>query len=162
VTDFDRRTVEEFRANGGRAGGVLAGTPLVLIHHVGARSGLEHVTPLAYLAHGDGIAIAASNGGSPQHPAWYHNLKAHPAITVELGAERFQATAEEQAGPARVELWSRLVARFPDLATFAASTARTIPLFVLRRAPLTAARCLVGRGDGLLTNGTPAGKPGVA
>jgi len=133
VTDFDRGTVEEFRANGGRAGGVLAGTPLVLIHHVGARSGVEHVTPLAYAGlDGDSIAIAASNGGSPKHPAWYHNLKANPAITVELGTQRFEATAEEQTGPARAELWPKLVA---DLATFAASTERTIPLFLLRRGP---------------------------
>ena len=134
MTDFDRRAVEEFRAHGGQAGGVLAGTPLVLIHHIGARSGIEHVTPLAYLALGDGIVIAASNGGSPKHPAWYHNLKANPAITVELGTERFRATAEEQADRARAELWSRLVTRFPDLVTFAASTERTIPLFLLRRA----------------------------
>lgn len=197
MTDFDRRTVGEFRANGGRAGGVLAGTPLVLIHHIGARSGIEHVTPVAYLPHGDGIAIAASNGGSPKDPAWYHNLKAHPAITVELGTERFQATAEEQAGPARAELWSRLIAQFPDLASFAAGTARTIPLFLLRRATAQAkdqiqadpertlpsalpphcpssgadfpsrarplpARCLVGRGGGVLTHGTPQRKPGVA
>ena len=135
MTEFDRRTAEEFRANGGRAGGALAGTPLVLIHHIGARSGTEHVTPLAYSAQGDGlIAIVASNGGSPRHPAWYHNLKANPAITVELGTRRFAATAEEQAGPARAELWSRLVQEFPDLATFAARTDRSIPLFLLRRA----------------------------
>jgi deazaflavin-dependent oxidoreductase (nitroreductase family) len=134
VTDFDRRTVEEFRANGGRAGGVLAGTPLVLIHHIGARTGTEHVTPLAYSARGDDcIAIAASNGGSPKHPAWYHNLKANPVNTVELGARTFTATAEEQTGPARNELWSELVAEFPDLAKFAASTERSIPLFLLRR-----------------------------
>jgi deazaflavin-dependent oxidoreductase (nitroreductase family) len=133
VTDFDRRTVEEFRANGGNAGGALAGTPLVLIHHIGARSGTEHVTPLAYSAQGgDCIAIAGSNGGSPQHPAWYHNLRANPAITVELGTRRFAATAEEQTGPARAELWSRLVAEFPDLAAFGAATERSIPLFLLR------------------------------
>ena len=135
MTDFDRRTVREFRANGGHAGGVLAGTPLVLIHHIGARSGTEHVTPLAYSAvGGDCIAIAASNGGSPKHPAWYRNLKANPAITVELGTQRFPATAEEQTGPARAELWSKLVAEFPDLATFQARTERSIPLFLLRRA----------------------------
>jgi len=134
VTEFDRRTVEEFRANGGRVGGVLAGTPLVLIHHIGARSGIEHVTPLAYSAQGDGlIAIVASNGGSPRHPAWYHNLKANPAITVELGTRRFTATAEEQAGPGRAELWSKLIQESPDLAEFAASTDRFIPLFLLRR-----------------------------
>ena len=134
MTEFDRRTVEEFRANGGRAGGVLTGTPLVLIHHIGARTGIEHVTPLGYSAQGDCISITASNGGSPNHPAWYHNLKANPAITVELGTERFAATAEEQAGPARAELWRELVAQFPDLAEFAARTERTIPLFLLRRA----------------------------
>ena len=134
VTDFDRGIVAEFRASGGRAGGVLAGTPLVLIHHIGARSGIEYVTPLAYLAQGeDCIAIAAANGGSPNHPAWYHNLKANPAITVEIGTRRFAATAEEQAGPARAQLWSRLVAEFPDLARHAASTERSIPLFLLCR-----------------------------
>jgi len=134
VTEFDRRTVKEFRANGGQASGVLAGTPLVLIHHVGARSGIEHVTPLAYAAvDGDSFAIAASNGGSPKHPAWCHNLRANPAITVELGTQRFEATAQEQTGPARAELWTKLVAQFPDLAKFAASTDRPIPLFLLRR-----------------------------
>jgi deazaflavin-dependent oxidoreductase (nitroreductase family) len=134
VTEFDRRTVEEFRANGGRVGGALAGTPLVLIHHIGARTGVEHVTPLAYSAQdGDSIAIAASNGGSPKHPAWCHNLRANRAITVELGTERFEATAEEQTGPARAELWPKLVAQFPDLAEFEARTDRPIPLFLLRR-----------------------------
>ena len=142
MTDFDRRTVEEFRANGGQAGGVLAGTPLVLIHHIGARTGTEHVTPLAYSAlDGGSIAIAASNGGSPRHPAWYHNLRANPAITVDLGTQRFEATAEEQTGPARAELWTRLVAQFPDLAKFEARTDRPIPLFLLRRAaPAATAR----------------------
>jgi deazaflavin-dependent oxidoreductase (nitroreductase family) len=77
--------------------------------------------------------IVASNGGSPRHPAWYHNLKANPAITVELGSRRFTATAEEQAGPARAALWSKLIEEFPDLAEFAARTERSIPLFLLRR-----------------------------
>jgi deazaflavin-dependent oxidoreductase (nitroreductase family) len=134
VTDFDRRTVEEFRAGGGRVGGALADTPLVLIHHTGARSGIEHVTPLAYSAQGDDcLAIVASNGGSPRHPAWYHNLKANPAVTVEMGTGTFSATAEEQAGPARAELWSKLVAQSPHLAEFAGRTERSIPLFLLRR-----------------------------
>jgi deazaflavin-dependent oxidoreductase (nitroreductase family) len=134
VTDFDRRTIEEFRATGGRPGGTLAGTPLVLIHHIGARSAAERVTPLAYSAQGrDCLAIAAANGGSPNHPAWYHNLKANPAITVELGTERFPATAQEQLGPAREALWSKLAAQFPDLAEFATITDRPIPLFLLRR-----------------------------
>jgi deazaflavin-dependent oxidoreductase (nitroreductase family) len=134
VTDFDRRTITEFRANGGRVGGVLAGTALILIHHIGARSGIERVTPLAYWAQGDGsFAIVASNGGSPAHPAWYHNLKANPTITVEVGTETFPAQAEELAGRARAELWPKLLAESAGLAQFAARTERSIPLFLLRR-----------------------------
>jgi deazaflavin-dependent oxidoreductase (nitroreductase family) len=136
VTDVDRATIAEFRAGGGRVGGALSGTPLLLIHHVGARSGTAYVTPLAYADLGGGrLAIAASNGGSPRHPSWYHNLKAHPAVTVELGPRTFPAVAEEQTGTARDELWPALAARFPDLATFAAAVGRPIPLIVLR--PLT-------------------------
>ena len=109
---------------------------------VAPRYSTERVTPLAYSAlDGDSIAIAASNGGSPRHPAWYHNLRANPAITVELGTQRFEATAEEQTGPARTELWTKLVAQFPDLAKFEARTDRPIPLFLLRRAaPAATAR----------------------
>jgi deazaflavin-dependent oxidoreductase (nitroreductase family) len=69
----------------------------------------------------------------PKHPAWYHNLKASPVITVELGRQTFTATAEEQEGLTRDKLWSSLVAEFGDLARYAAMARRTIPLFVLRR-----------------------------
>ena len=135
MTDFDRRTVEEFRANGGRAGGVLAGTPLVLIHHIGARTGTEHVTPLAYSAlDGDSIAVAASNGGSPTHPAWYHNLKANPVITAEVGARTLTVVAEELDDTARAELWPKLVARFPTVGIYQATTARQIPVVILTAA----------------------------
>jgi deazaflavin-dependent oxidoreductase (nitroreductase family) len=140
VTDFDRWTIAEFRANGGRVGGVLAGTPLILIHHIGANSGIERVTPLAYATHAGCFAIAASNGGAPKHPAWYHNLEVNPIITVETGSESFIATAEEQLGAARAELWSKLSAEFADLTKFAARTDRLIPLFLLRRATPSAKR----------------------
>jgi deazaflavin-dependent oxidoreductase (nitroreductase family) len=135
VTDFDRRTIEEFRSGGGHVTGVMAGTPLLLLHHIGARTRIERVTPLAYLAvaGADSLAITASNGGSPRHPAWYYNLRAHPAVTVELGSERFSAIAEEQAGSARAELWHTLVTRFSDLAKSEAGTDRLIPIFLLRR-----------------------------
>lgn len=100
---------------------MLAGTPRVLVHHIGAKSGIEHVTPLACSARGDDvIAIVASNGGSARHPAWYHNLKANPTVVVEIGTERFVATAVEQTGPARAWLWSSLAAEFVDLAGHAA------------------------------------------
>jgi deazaflavin-dependent oxidoreductase (nitroreductase family) len=134
VTNFDLRAIEEFRANGGGVGGVLAGTPLVLIHHIGARSGVERITPLAYWPQGDdAFAIVASNGGSLTHPAWYHNLKANPRITVEVGTETFAAHAEELVGPSRARLWQTLLARSADLTAFDSRTERSIPLILVRR-----------------------------
>jgi deazaflavin-dependent oxidoreductase (nitroreductase family) len=132
--DFNTGIVEEFRANGGRVAGTLAGTPMILVHHTGARSGVERVTPLAYVAHGTGrYLIVASNGGSPTHPAWYYNLKAHPTIEVEVGTQRFIARAEEVRGAARSELWSELVAAAPSLGEFATMTTRQIPVFLVTR-----------------------------
>jgi deazaflavin-dependent oxidoreductase (nitroreductase family) len=131
---FDEGVVEEFRANGGRVGGALAGTTLVLVHAVGAGSGRERVIPLACAPQGGGrFVIAASNGGSPDHPAWYHDLTAHPRITVELGTETFPVLAEELAGAARARVWSGLVAGWPSLGGFQQRTTRRIPLFLLTR-----------------------------
>ncbi len=96
ASDFNANIIEEFRANQGRVGGPLAGTPMILIHHIGARSGIERVTPLACNPQGDGrLAIVASNGGSPAHPDWYYNLRAHPRITVEVGTQTFPVLAQE-------------------------------------------------------------------
>jgi deazaflavin-dependent oxidoreductase (nitroreductase family) len=132
--EFNQRVIAEFRASQGRVGGVLAQTPILLIHHIGAMSGTERVTPLAFRRLADGrLVIAASNGGSPAHPAWYHNLRAHPTITVELGAETFTAVAEQVEGAARARLWRKLTAASPALGEFQAKTARRIPLFTLTR-----------------------------
>lgn len=132
--DFDDRIIEEFRANGGRVGGLFAGTPMILIHHIGAKSGVERVTPLACTPQGDDrYLIVASNGGSPAHPHWYHNLKANPRIKVEVGTQTFTVLAAELEGTARAELWPALVAASPSLAEFDTTTTRQIPLFVLTR-----------------------------
>jgi deazaflavin-dependent oxidoreductase (nitroreductase family) len=132
--EFNDDVIAEFRANRGRVGGDLAGTPIILIHHIGAKTGIERVTPLAYSSQPDGrLVIAASNGGSALHPAWYHNLKADPTIVVELGAETFTAVAEEVTGATRGALWSKVVAASPALGEFQAKTARRIPLFTLSR-----------------------------
>ena len=134
TNDFNNRIVEEFRANAGRVSGVLAGTPMILIHHIGARSGIERVTPLACSPQADGqFAIVAANGGAPAHPGWYYNLRAHPRITVEVGAETFTVLAEELEGTARAGLWAKLVAEFPSVGEFQARTARRIPVFLLTR-----------------------------
>jgi len=120
--------------NQGRVGGSLAGTPMILIHHIGARSGTERVTPLACNPQLDGrFAIVASNGGSPAHPAWYYNIKAHPRITVELGLQTFTVVAEELDETARAELWPKLIADSPDLGEHQAKTRRKIPVFILTR-----------------------------
>ncbi|MBV9310211.1 MAG: nitroreductase family deazaflavin-dependent oxidoreductase, partial [Solirubrobacterales bacterium] len=117
-----------------RVGGNLADTPIILIHHIGAKTRTKRVTPLAYSSQPDGsLVIAASNGGSPTHPAWYHNLRARRTIDVELGSESFTAVAEEVTGAAHAALWSKLVAASPALAEFQSKTARRIPLFTLRR-----------------------------
>ena len=135
TSDYNAAIVEEFRATGGHPGGDWAGTPMILIHHIGARSGTVRVTPLGYLPVDDGrFAVVASNGGSPHHPAWYYNLKVNPVITAEVGAETLTVVAEELDDAARAELWPNLVARFPTVGTFQASTTRRIPVFILTAA----------------------------
>ena len=134
ASDYNSKIIEEFRANGGRVGGTWAGTPLILIHHIGAKSGTERVTPLACSPQGDGrFAIVAANGGSPTHPDWYYNLKANPRINVEVGSQTFTVLAEELDGTARAGLWPELVAEAPTVGEFQAGTSRQIPVFMLTR-----------------------------
>jgi deazaflavin-dependent oxidoreductase (nitroreductase family) len=134
--DYNQRIIQQFRANGGRVGGPFAGTPLLLLHHVGANSGVVRVTPLAYTPDGDGrYVIVASNGGSPTHPGWYHNLKANPVVEVEVGSRTFVVRADELTDAARRPLWSKLLAASPSLREYEAKTARHIPVFTLTRRP---------------------------
>ena len=133
-SDYNARIVEEFRANEGRVGGPWAGSTLILLHHVGARSGVERVTPLGCFVRGDGhYVIVASNGGSRTHPDWYFNLRANPRIDVEFGRETFPVLAKELKGSARAELWPKLVAEVPRLDEFQSGIARRIPVFMLTR-----------------------------
>jgi deazaflavin-dependent oxidoreductase (nitroreductase family) len=134
ASQFNAEIIVEFRANEGRVGGPLAGTPMMLVHHIGAKSGIERVSPLACSRQGDGrFAIVASNGGSPGHPDWYYNLKANPRITVEVGTHSFTALAEELDDTARTGLWPKLVAESPAVGEFQARTMRQIPVFMLTR-----------------------------
>jgi deazaflavin-dependent oxidoreductase (nitroreductase family) len=129
---FNDRVIEEFRANHGRVTGSLTGTPLLLLHHVGARSGIERVTPLVYTPHrAGGFLIIASNGGSPTHPSWYFNLKAHPKTQVEINLETLTARAEDLEGTARASVWPKLLAESPSLRQSDASTTRRTPLLLL-------------------------------
>src|ERR1700692_4298062 len=101
--EWNRKMVEEFRASGGKPDGPFAGSPLLLLHTIGARSGRERINPLMYQDLGDGrVAVFASANGAPTHPDWYHNLLANPIVTADIGIETYRfrartATAEERA-----------------------------------------------------------------
>jgi deazaflavin-dependent oxidoreductase (nitroreductase family) len=132
--DYNSKIIKEFRENQGRVGGPWEGITLVLVHHIGARSGIERVTPLAYAAQGDDrLAIWAANGGAPAHPRWYYNLKAHPRITAEVGNQTLTVLAEELDSTARAQLWPKLIGQYPGLGEAQAKTARQIPVFLLTR-----------------------------
>jgi deazaflavin-dependent oxidoreductase (nitroreductase family) len=131
---YNTKIIEEFRANRGHVGGPWAGTPLILIHHIGAQSGVERTTPLACSPQGHGrYAVVASNGGSPAHPGWYYNLKTNPRIKAEVGTQTFTVLAEELDDSARAGLWPKLVAEAPSLGEFQARATRQIPVFMLTR-----------------------------
>jgi deazaflavin-dependent oxidoreductase (nitroreductase family) len=132
--DWNRKVIEEFRANAGKVGGYFEGAPMILVHHLGARTGTERVSPLVYLPDGEDMVIAATKGGAPTNPDWYHNLKAHPRITVEVGTEAFPVEATEVTGTERDELWRRLVEMRPGFAEYEEKTDRVFPMFRLTRA----------------------------
>ncbi|MFI9385962.1 nitroreductase family deazaflavin-dependent oxidoreductase [Kutzneria sp. NPDC052558] len=133
--DFNQSVITEFRANGGRVGGPLEGIDLVLVTHTGARTGRALTTPLGYFTDGDDLVVIAANQGSATHPSWYHNLVATPSVTVEVGAERYDAVAHVATGAERSRLWSTISADKPFFTDFAAKAApREIPVIILRRA----------------------------
>ena len=132
--EFNAEVVEEFRARGGYMNGSLADLTLILVHHIGARSGVERVVPLVYFTRRDGgLMIIASNGGARTNPAWYYNLKAHPKVTVELGTETFHVVAEELDSEARSLVWPTIVEQSPAAGEFQGAITRRIPVFVLTR-----------------------------
>jgi deazaflavin-dependent oxidoreductase (nitroreductase family) len=131
MSDWNTKVIEEFRANEGRVGGPFEGGTLLLLHHVGARSGVERVSPLVYLPDGERMVIVASAGGSPRHPDWYHNLKANPAAYVEVGVDEVRVEAIELTGEDYEQTWLRVVERMPGFADYQSRTTRRIPLFAL-------------------------------
>jgi deazaflavin-dependent oxidoreductase (nitroreductase family) len=120
-----------YRASGGRLFGSFDGNPVVLLHHVGRRSGEPRVTPLLYLADGDDVIVVGSMGGTPKDPAWVHNLRADPDVEIELGRERRAVRARVADAEERTRLWPQLVERYPGFATYQARTEREIPVVVL-------------------------------
>jgi deazaflavin-dependent oxidoreductase (nitroreductase family) len=141
MNDFNAATIEEFRANEGRVSGPFEGAPMVLVHHVGRRSGDPHVSPMMYLPGDDGVIyVFASKGGAPTHPDWYHNLLAAGSAEVEVGTERYRVEVIEETGAERDRIYAEQASRYPGFAEYAEKTAgiRTIPVLRLTRSTASA------------------------
>lgn len=133
VNDFNRHTIEEFRANDGKVGGPFAGLQLLVLHTTGAKSGKPRLVPLAYRQVGDALAVFASKAGADDNPDWYHNVVAHPEVSVELGTERFDAVARVAERAERDRIWEAQKAAVPSFAEYEDKTGRVIPVVVLER-----------------------------
>lgn len=129
--EFNAQVIEEFHANEGRVGGMFDGMPLLLLHHVGAKSGTDRINPLAYARDDGRYVIFASKGGAPSNPDWYHNVKAHPDVSIEVGADTIEAVASEATGEERDRLFRAQAERLPQFAEYAQKTDRQIPVIVL-------------------------------
>jgi deazaflavin-dependent oxidoreductase (nitroreductase family) len=134
--DFDemnRQVIAEFRESGGKAGGMFEGKPLVLVHHVGAKSGKERIAPLVPYLDGDRVFVFASKGGSDTNPDWYHNLVANPDTVVEKGSETFRVTARVLSGEERDDVYAKQTGVEPQFGEYQRKTSRVIPVIELQR-----------------------------
>ena len=120
-----------YRASGGKIGGRFGKAPVLLLTTTGRKTGRQRTMPLLYVSAGNGYAVVASAGGQPQHPSWYVNLLANPAVTVEIGKETRQLRAREATGDERTALWTSLTAMYPAYDSYQAKTSRQIPVVVL-------------------------------
>ena len=133
LLERNRQVIEEFRANARKAGGPVEGRRMLLLTTTGAKSGQPRTSPVAYVSDGERLVVVGSNGGTEIHPNWYHNLLAHPQVTVEVGGETFQATAVVAQGEERQRLWAKVVAAMPGFAEYQANIKRQIPVIALFR-----------------------------
>ncbi len=121
-----------YRATGGRIGHKPpGGPPMLLLDHVGARSGVKRTTPLIYITDGDDVAIVASKGGHPKHPAWFHNLRANPETTIQIGSERREVRARVATAAERERLWPVAVKVYSSYAGYQRRAERQIPIVIL-------------------------------
>lgn len=127
---MNQKAIAEFRANGGRCGPPFEDTPIVLVTMKGAKSGRELCSPLAYSTDGDDVIVIASMGGAPNNPNWYHNLVANPDVTLEVGTDKYEATAVLTSGDEREGLYAAQAAKMPIFNKYAEKAApRVIPVF---------------------------------
>ena len=134
MSEWNDRVIEEFRANDGKVSGFFADKTVLILHTTGARSGLQRLIPLLYRQEGDRVFVFASKGGSDTNPDWYHNLKANPTVSVEIGAHTSTARAVEVVGDERDAIFARAAAAVSNFAEYEAATDRVIPVVELIRA----------------------------
>lgn len=135
AADPNRAIIDEFRSNDGVVGGYFTGLTLLLLHHKGAKSGVERINPLAYQALDDGYAIFASKGGADDNPAWLYNVLANPEAQVEVGTETVAVAAHEAKDEEYDRIWNKQKADVPTFAEYERKTKRAyIPVVVLKRA----------------------------
>jgi deazaflavin-dependent oxidoreductase (nitroreductase family) len=132
---WNQDIIDEFRANDGNVTSRPFGRNLILVHHIGAKSGVSRVSPVMGIREGDGVwLIAASKAGAPENPGWFHNLLANPDTTIEVPGEGFvEVRAEQLKGEDRDRAWARFTARSPGFRDYETRTTRTIPVLALRR-----------------------------
>jgi deazaflavin-dependent oxidoreductase (nitroreductase family) len=136
MPSFNEALIEDLRAHHGQAtSGPFVGRQVLILTTTGAKSGERRESPLAYTRDGEDIVIVASMGGAPRNPSWFHNVVAHPRVTVELGGERFQADARVTDPEERRRLYDRHAEIFPGFREYEARTERVIPVIVLKRVP---------------------------
>lgn len=132
MSDWNESIIAEFRANAGQVGGQFEGAPLLLLHTVGAKSGVTRVHPMMYQALDNGrVAVFASKAGANTHPAWYHNVIALPEVVAEIGGDTIELRARVAEGAEREAIWSKQKADYPGFAGYEANTSRVIPVVVL-------------------------------
>ena len=131
VDDWNARIITEFRSNHGKVGGDFEGAPLLLLHHNGARSGKPRINPMMFLKDGSRYLVFASKAGADTNPDWYHNLKAHPDVKIEIGDESINVCAKEITGPERDRLYARQASLYPGFGDYQRQTKRIIPVIAL-------------------------------
>jgi deazaflavin-dependent oxidoreductase (nitroreductase family) len=129
--DWNNKIIEEFRASGGTAE-AFKGANLLLLHHTGAKSGAERVSPLVYMKSGESYVIFGSAAGGPRNPGWYYNLAAHPDATIEVGTSTVNVHARIATPEEREPLWARQKEVAPGFAEYETNAApRQIPVVLL-------------------------------
>jgi len=142
LNDWNAEIIADFRANDGRVGGPFTGVPVLLIHHLGRKTGRALVSPVVYQEEPtdpDTVYVFATYAGAPRHPDWYHNLVAAGTADVELGTETYPVTVREVTNGDRDRIYTEQARRYPTFDDYAAKTdgIRTIPVLALRRSQLT-------------------------